>query len=75
MYTAKGVGICQGLKDHCMYSGTHIPMVGNWAGNSNSWLQEASKTPPRSQSHQSSHVSRTNDWMLGHYLKFAQVLR
>ena len=69
-YTAKGVGFCQALKDHCMNSGTHMPMLGDWAGNSNIWLQETGT----SQSHQSYFVSRTNDWMLGHYLKFAQVL-
>ena len=48
---------------------THMPMVGNWAGDGNSWLQETGK----GQSHHSKLVSRTNDWMPGHYLKFVQV--
>ena len=45
-------------------------MVGSWAGDSNTVLEETG----RGQKHHSNLVSRTNDWMPGHYLKFMQVL-
>ena len=66
------------MTDTSAFVGLKLPMLGNWAGNGS--LQETHKYKDASgqvvetrRTHDSNKVTRTSDWMLGHFRIFSQV--
>lgn len=67
-YKSKGQKICAALKAFCIDSETLLPKLGDWATD-RSTKQETGT----GMNQKCNLITRTSDWMLGHFRKFSQV--
>lgn len=67
-YKGKGQKICAALKAFCIDSGTLMPKLGDWATDRSTKQETGTGINQKCNL-----ITRTSDWMLGHFRKFTQV--